>query len=585
MRSTILTLFLLAFPAIAIGQPASKITSALRTAMTDAPEDAAVATWIFFADKGPDTERRLAEVEASLTPHARARRLRNRPPENLVDWYDIPVDGRYVDHIRRDVRRLRHRSRWLNAVSVDATPAQLERLTRAAFVRRLDIVHESRSPLPVPEPQQNRIPAPDEAPHNTFLLDYGSSLTQNSLINDMPLHDLGYSGAGVVICMLDTGFNHFAHEAFEILDIGGMWDFVNNDPNVTDQVGQMGTGNHGTFTLGAIAGFEPGYLIGPAWGATYLLAKTENTEWERHIEEDHWVAGAEWADSLGADIISSSLGYLDGFTNGEANYSWQDMDGNTTIVTIGADIAASRGILVVNSAGNEGSAVFPENTIVGPCDGDSVLCVGAVTSAGNRALFSSMGPTEDGRTKPDVMAMGVSVLTASPVDPSGYNAVSGTSLACPLIAGAAALMLDANPSLSVMDIIDALRSTADNAASPDNEFGWGIVDVTAALQSTITGTTGPVPSPMRLYPAAPNPFNPSTTLRYELPRPSYAELRVYDIAGRPVATLVAEERPEGINHALWDGTDDDGAPVPSGVYLYELRAGGMRLSRKVVLLK
>jgi hypothetical protein len=583
LRSLLIGLALSAGPTDAPTQP-PKITLGLHTTMDAAGPGTAIATWIFFMDKGPHSDRLLAEAEARLTPRARARRLRNRGIDNLVDWHDIPVFEPYVEGIGPHVGRIRHRSRWLNTVSVEATPAQLEQVANMSFVRRLDVVRGSTPPVPISDESRQPFTSPNTKTSHTAH-DYGASFTQNDLINVTSLHDIGYSGRGVLVCMLDSGFNNLGHDAFALLRIHATWDFVNGDSIVWDEDGQMGTGDHGTITLSVIAGFEPGQLIGPAWGATYMLGKTENTVWERHIEEDHWVAGAEWADTEGADIINSSLGYLDGFTNGEASYTWHDMDGNTAIVTRGADIAASRGILVVNSAGNEGLAIPPANTLIAPGDGDSVLCVGAVTASGTRATFSSMGPTADGRTKPDVMAMGAVVRAASAAGSAAYLSTSGTSLSSPLVAGAAALMLEANPTLSVVDIVDALRSTASNASSPNNFMGWGIIDAAAAWQTTITAVPDLTSSSLRLYPASPNPFNPSTMLRFELPHASRVELRVFDIAGREVATLVAGHRPAGLNSVAWDGTNNAGVPVSTGLYFYELRTKGARLSHKMVLLK
>ncbi|MDH3216715.1 MAG: S8 family serine peptidase, partial [Candidatus Krumholzibacteria bacterium] len=348
-------------------QAPDKVSPALRRVLSRANGDDPLKTWVFFSDKGDRLSEKLAEAERNLTPRARARRARNRGADNLVDTYDIPVDPGYVAQVSRRAVRLRHTSRWLNAVSIDVEVGAVDAIAALPFVRKMDVVRASRAPLPEPDEAPTG-PAPPRAPSD-FLLDYGNSLTQNNQINVPPLHDQGYNGSGVTICMMDAGFNNLQHVALQGLDILVTHDFVNGDSIVSDQAGQMGTGNHGTWTLSAIGGYAPGQLIGPAWGATYILAKTENTSWERHIEEDDWVAAAEWADVLGADIISSSVGYSIGFTDGESDYAWTDMDGNTTIVTIGADIAASRGILVVNSAGNEGPVASPANTLIGPSDG------------------------------------------------------------------------------------------------------------------------------------------------------------------------------------------------------------------------
>ena len=567
-------------------QSHAKWTPGLERAVRRAGSGESVAAWVFFADKGGKVDTKLAEAEANLTVRARRRRLRNRGAANLVDHYDIPVNPRYIRRVSGRVGRVRHVSRWLNAVSVDATPDALGELSALQFVSKIDLVRRDRTPQPQPEFKQGSLPLL-RAPSTADAAFYGLSFTQNDLINVPRLHDLGYNGHGVTICMLDAGFNNLDHIALAHLDILATRDFVNGDSIVSDQPGQMGSGNHGTWTLSTIGGFAPGELIGPAWGATYLLAKTENTVWELHIEEDAWIAGAEWGDSIGTDIISSSLGYLNGFSSPDVDYSWTDMDGNTTIVTIGADIAAGRGILMVNSAGNSALAPPMTNSLVAPSDGDSVLAVGATDGLGVRASFSSTGPTADGRIKPDVMAMGQGVRVAASFDPSVFGNVNGTSFSCPLVAGAAALMLEFNPALSNMEIINALRNSANNAASPDSLVGWGIIDVHAAAFGTVTGIgDGALPrAEITLYAAFPNPFNPTTTLRYDLPQSSHVVLTVYNVFGQRVTTLVNEAQSSGTKSVLWNGTDRRGNKVSSGLYIFRLQAGDFRQSRKMMLLK
>jgi len=565
--------------------PTGKVAPALRHAASASEPKAPLAAWVFFSDKGGKIQERLSRAEAELTPRARARRERNLGTARLVDYSDIPVDPAYVAGVKGRVLRIRQTSRWLNAVSVEVEAGRVQDLAALPFVRRLDVVRSSRLPEPDVESAPPREPGPARMPGT--VLDYGNSFTQNDIINTIPLHNLGYNGHGVLICMLDAGFNNLGHDAFRYMDILITRDFVNGDSIVSDQAGQMGTGNHGTYTLSTIGGYAPGEVIGPAWGATYALAKTENTFWERHIEEDAWVAGAEWADSMGADIISSSLGYRYGFTDGETDYTYLDMDGNTAIATIGADIAASHGILVVNSAGNNGFVAEPQNTLIAPADGDSVLTVGAVDGAGVRASFSSVGYTADGRVKPDVMAMGVNVRAASASDPSAYVNANGTSFSCPLTAGAAALLLEANPSLTAAQIIDALRSTASQSGSPDRFMGWGIVDAAAAASITATGAGGetPPPSAVALHQAFPNPFNPTTTIQYDLPSPVRVTLAIYDIRGRLVTTLVDEPQSAGRKTVVWNGTTRLGTLASSGVYVCRLVAGDVQRSHKMVLLK
>ncbi|MGD9347773.1 MAG: S8 family serine peptidase [Candidatus Aminicenantes bacterium] len=459
-------------------QTEGKISATLKRMVQNQGEQTRFSVWIFFKDKGQGLDKKMMTVQSTLNPRALTRRMKHLEYTPIVDEYDVPVEDEYVQSVRSHAIRIRHESRWLNAVSAEVYGSALYRIADLDFVEKIDRVRSFyfREPDPI-RTQSTAKPSVVAGPH---AFDYGPSFNQLTQINVPALHDLGYSGKGILICMLDTGFKNFTHQALDHLDIQATWDFVNDDPNVFDEDGQMGIGNHGTQTLGTIGGFYPGELIGPAYGASYILGKTENTEWERHIEEDHWVAGAEWADTLGADIISSSLGYRYEFTHGEENYTSEDMDGETAIVTQGANIAASRGILIVNSAGNEGPALPGENTIIAPADSPNVLAAGAVLPSGLRVDFSSVGPTADGRIKPDVMAQGYYVYTVEIGGQSIYDSVDGTSFACPLVAGVSALILEINPTWTNYDIMKAIKSTADNFSSPDNEYGYGIVDAYGA---------------------------------------------------------------------------------------------------------
>lgn len=467
---------LIAAPSFASPEP-QKISPSLEKKL-ERQSNSTFKIWIYFRDKGGEVEKKLAAARLNLNYKTLARRLKLLPEEKVVDELDIPVNQGYVEKIRPYVIKLKHASRWLNAVSAVVPAENLKTIAAWPFISRIEEVARHRFKPPLPE----SVPPPSvlTQPGGLHSLEYGPSFTQVAQIGVPPLHDLGINGTGMTIALLDSGFNNLDHEAFRHFRIEGTWDFVNNDPDVADQPGQMGSGNHGTETLGAIAGFSPGKLIGPAYGANFLLAKTENTDWERHIEEDDWLAGVEWAESLGADIISSSLGYRSDFTHGEADYTWENMDGETTIVSRGANIAARRGVLIINSAGNEGFIPPPQNTLVAPADSFWVLAVGAVDSAGQRVSFSSVGPTADGRLKPDVMAMGRYVYSASPDKPDGYLYVSGTSFSCPLVAGAAALVWQLNPGWSNYDVLLALKLTATNSSSPNNLVGWGVLDALKA---------------------------------------------------------------------------------------------------------
>jgi serine protease AprX len=406
-------------------------------------------------------------------------------------------------------------------------------------------------------------------------LNYGDCFSQIHPIQVDQLHDAGYSGAGVIVCMLDTGFLR-THAALTNVHVIAEYDFVQGDSVTSNQAGDdPHQHDHGTLTLSIIAGYDPGHLIGPAYGADYVLAKTETISSETPIEEDWWVAGAEWADSLGADVISSSLGYFDWYT-------YEDMDGNTAVTTIGADMAVANGICVVNAAGNEGADTW--HYIIAPADGDSVITVGAVDSVGVIAPYSSRGPTYDGRTKPDVCAMGSGTIFAVAGTVADYRRGTGTSLSTPLVAGVAALLIQAHPTWTPVQVREALRTTALRASHPDDDYGWGLIQgmsaagYTTSAPSLVEALRGAV-----LW-ASPNPSRDVTTLRFELPRAvGRSEIQIYDVRGRLVQVLDAGDSSSG--EASWNGRDDGGHPVPSGVYFARLHTPRGDVSTRLVRLQ
>jgi subtilisin family serine protease len=480
MRRIGTPLFVLAL--LLLGSLASVADAA---AVPDHRSAGTVAVWVYFRDKGPQPEARHSEAQARLTPRALARRaLRGRAP--VVGVRDVPLARDYVAGVASRVTRVRHEVAWLNAMSVDATEAQQAALSALPYVSRVERVrgYRGREEEGMHGRAQARTagpPAPRSSAARSSLLDYGFSAGQVGLIRVPELHDQDLHGEGVIVAVFDTGFNNLAHEAFATTAIVARHDFVNNDDDVSD--GQdKGEGSHGTETLSVIGGYAPGRLIGPAFAASFILAKTENTDSETPVEEDNWAAAAEWAESLGADVISSSLGYLT-YDPPFPSYTFAQMDGVTAISTRAAEVAASHGVVVVNSAGNSGQDVH--NTLGAPADGAHVITAGATTSTGTRASFSSVGPTTDGRIKPDVAAQGVGVIAASPFSVSGYTGVSGTSFSCPLTAGVAALLVQARPTATVDEIAQALRSTASQAGAPDNLLGFGIVNAVGARDALV----------------------------------------------------------------------------------------------------
>lgn len=437
-----------------------------------------VLVWIFLKDKGNEDEAR-EQITARIPVYTLKRRAKVMPADRLIDWYDYPVASSYLLELESAGIGIKQKSKWFNAVSAWISKDQIETLKNLSWVIRVEpVMRMKRRFYDLEWPKDSEIQKVRE--RQTEDLNYGSSFTQNNQINVPAVHNLGIYGQGVRIAVFDNGFRLPNHQAFDSMTIVATYDFVDHKVSVVPNNPNPSFGSHGVNTLSTIGGYKPGQLIGPAFRAHYLLARTENDSSETPVEEDNWIAAIEWADEYGADIISSSLGYIEMDPGSPYSYTWQWMNGDSCRITRAADMATWRGIVVVNSAGNEGS--HPDhNTLVAPADGDSVIAVGAVTSGGTRTSFSSVGPTVDGRIKPDVMAMGSGVVVASATNPTGYTTASGTSFSCPLTAGVCGLILSANPLLTPFQVREALRNTANNAASPNNQYGWGIVNALQAV--------------------------------------------------------------------------------------------------------
>lgn len=536
------------------------------------PNEPTVA-WVFFMDKGSHEIYKSAVPRSVVSPRSFLRRLKARPAETAVDYTDLPVEQRYVEQLAAHVISIRQTSKWFNGASVKATKEQLAQIETLPFVRSIELLARFKRDRieeqpEISTPQSTRKSASGSATN----FDYGLSFGQLNQINVPAVHNMGNYGQGVIIGSFDNGFRLLNHEAFDTLRtrIVATYDFVDKKESVVPNNPDPSFGSHGIVTLSALAGFKPGELIGPAFGASFILARTENDSSETPIEEDYWVAAIEWADSIGVDVTSTSLGYLT-YDPPYTSWTWEDMDGNTTVITRASDMAVSKGIVVCNSAGNNGFNAA-RNTLNAPADGDSVLSIGAVNSDGSRTSFSSVGPTTSTppRIKPDVMAQGSSVRCASPTDPTQYTYSGGTSLSCPLAAGVAALLIHANPTASALEIMNTMKETASNASSPNNEMGWGILNALRAV--TGVSGSGNEPGTFALYQNYPNPFNSGTTIRYEVGESSRVTLTVYNLLGQQIKTLVNSAQTQGVKSAFWDGTNNSGISAATGTYFYRLVA-------------
>jgi len=460
---------------------------------------------------------------------------------------DYPAKSALINSIAECGAELRCYSRWLNAVSINANEESLSRIEDLPYVKKIEPVRRSRT-IESFEKNCRTVADIDSCA-------YGVSYQQNKLLNVPEVHALGYTGLGVRIAFLDGGFDAYdSHNAFRYLNVVATY-------NAIDSSSFVETHCHGMNCMSVAVANDTNNFIGISPHAEVLLVRTEDTAEEYPAEEDYWVAGLEWAEANGADIVSSSLSYCDW-------YEYSDMDGNTAVVTVAADMAAERGLLVINSAGNTGRN--GPGTITAPGDGDSVLTVGATDSAGVWAEFSSQGPTYDGRIKPNVCAQGVRTFVAFEEDSSSYVQRGGTSFSCPAIAGVAALMLQVQPNLTPVQIIELMQDNSSCSENPDNRYGYGIVDALSVVNSLLNSGSSEkelVPNNYLSTFVFPNPTNAKLSMIVSSDLSGVASLTIYDIMGRRVKekkiTVVKGENSFSI--AL--------EKLPSGSYYFTTKMG------------
>ena len=401
-----------------------------------------------------------------------------------IDETDLPVTPAYIDSLRSSGNvTILTVSKWFNQVCIETTDAAaLNKINSFSFV-------QAASPIAArfftTTPLRNKLTTISDKPLTNLnsrpqnpsdFYDYGQSYAQVHLHNAEFLHNHGFKGEGMQMAIMDAGFYHYQSlPTFDSIrnnkQVLETWDFVAGDTSVNEDFA------HGMNCLSTIAANMPGLFIGTAPKTSFYLYRTEDVSSEYPVEEHNWAAAAERADSLGADVFSVSLGY-NTFDNPIFNYSYANMDGNTTTIAKAVDIAAKKGIVVVAAAGNYGQD--PWHYISTPADADSVLAVGAVDTSRLVALFSSYGPSSDGQIKPDVAAVGVRAVVANS---SNGNPVheSGTSFACPIMAGITTCLWQAFPEVNNMQVIEVLRRSSDKFLSPDTRTGYGIPDVKAAF--------------------------------------------------------------------------------------------------------
>ena len=395
-----------------------------------------------------------------------------------IDEYDIPVNPGYLEAVAATGATILNPSKWLNGVTVQTSdPSVITAIEALSFVEGTRCCFDDPYKQVIKEKTffAEEFLRPIDNDVKSINDYYGYAYPQISQLNGIELHNLGYRGEGMLIGVCDGGFDGAdTHDAFkQIIDDGrllGTYNFVDKNTNVWH------SSTHGTNVWGLMGGNVPDTYVGTAPMATYFLCMTEDVDSENVIEEYNWVSAMELLDSLGVDVVNTSLGYIT-FDMPQWDHTYIDLDGKTAVITIGSEIACSRGILCVSSAGNEGGTSFPYISV--PADGEQTFTIGAVGANGQRAYFSSIGPTYDGRIKPDVMAHGYG--TSVPSYGNSYYEGSGTSFSSPVMAGMVACLWQARKDKSPDVIRDIIRQSANRVDNPDNEYGYGIPDMMLAL--------------------------------------------------------------------------------------------------------
>ncbi len=528
--------------------------------------------WIKLADKN-NTPYTLSNPQGFLTQRAVNRRLLQNIP---VDSTDLPINALYISAINATGAQVINNSKWFNSVTIlIANASQLTAVQALPFVVSSQPVFKKYKtktsdkfdPLPGVFAKQSII----NRENDLHALNYGNSFSQINMIGANYLHVAGYQGQGVVIAVIDAGFlNVNVDPVFDSIRLNnqilGVRDFVTGDGSVYEDY------YHGSAVLSTMGGNLPGQLIGTAPKANYWLLRSEDVGSEYLIEEVNWVIAAEFADSVGADIINSSLGYTT-FDDANQNHTYAQMDGNVAIATIGADKAASKGIIVVNSAGNEGGTLW--HYIGVPADGDSVFTIGAVDANRIRAGFSSTGPSYDGQIKPNVAAQGAGTIITDGV--GGTFSGNGTSFSAPVISGATACLVQAFPLKTNMEILDAIQRSCDHYNSPDSLTGYGIPNYSIA-SLLLSQPEYAKKKSISFLDVFPNPFVSELDFVYYSAKSELIQITLNDITGRILYT----ESAKGYNDGYMKIRIPNSSELPVGMYFLKLSSPSTTIIKKVI---
>lgn len=587
--------------------------------------------WILFTDKGifskSEEDTYIAAHKHLVTQRSIQRRVLRG--DNIYDFNDIPVKEKYIKELESMGIEIRQQSKWLNGVSAFLDMEQINAIAQLDFVYSVMPMAVSRKSMELPKTDVKMQKEVMDTVINKY--NYGPAgdfQIEQIFVNR--LHNMGYTGKGVIIALFDTGvkvrkvedgdgyYYQGRHKAFDKLNILYTYSFVDD----TDYVGMLEITDdelykvdHGTKMLGLLGGYYSGELISPAFGADYMLFETEDPTQEITSEEDNWIRAAEVADSMGADIISSSLGYKDW-------YPYSYMTGDSCLITKAANIASSKGIVVVNSIGNITYGIDrPDTSIIAPADGYGVIAVGGVDDYNLFSEISATGPPYDKhlyladstinadtlpfdldtfRIKPDINALAEFPYTVVADDDSAYNFVGGTSGATALISGGIALLLQAHPDWTPLMIKEALqqssyspyKSVIDSSlwSMPNDTVGYGIADFYSAVMYADTDEIISIEGD-KLLPPYPNPFSSgSMHIPFQLiNRVLFLSIKVYTMDGKTVYEAEKTNMLPGVYTGeeafIWDGMNSEGNPVAPGIYMIMLNSHFEKDFKKISIIK
>ena len=516
--------------------------------------------WVYFRDK-PNAQTFLNNPLTMLTQRA----IDRRTIQNIaIALNDVPVHQPYIDAIAAvNGIEVKAKSKWLNCVHVRGNQATITLLMSNTFVEKIIFANKNIGQLG--KNAASSVNNPVNKQFETAVgFNYGNSANQIQMLNGDILHQQNFTGAGKIMAILDSGFTNVnTISPFQRIrdnnQLLGGYNFVDGNTTI------YGRHNHGTNVLSTIAGFADNQLVGTAPDAKFYLFITEDINSENPVEESYWVEAAEMADSLGVDVINSSLGYF-GYDNPAYSYSYSDMTGNKAFASKGANIAFLKGMIVVCSAGNSGGSSEP---FVGvPAEATNVIAVGAVKFDRTLASFSSIGPSFDGRVKPDVMAQGQASVVAS--TSGAITTANGTSFSSPIMAGMITSFWQALPNATNVEILQFVKQASDRFANPTAQFGYGIPNFQIALNIALSINT-PVNATQTVFSIVPNPCNNEITINFSSLIKN-ASIKIYSVLGKEIYAM----------ENIAPQSKIDLTALQSGIYFYKMKTSDSEISGKLL---